>query len=336
MTYEEHLKAENEHLQEELRAALTSKHVAINKNEVLREDIHKLKRENQSLRGDCDILRRDRDAAEKAVRRLESDNAHWIEQRDVAEKEVQRLWNENDALRTLAAKCKQDRLLPENEALRRENERLKCADIPYLRDQGEVLYDNLAAMKSTSENLMRDLTEARAIIHRLTTKQPPPGGHGDVWADIIAKLPADHPMLAKCIARRELGLARYGQPLRYGTGRPEDCEEELLDAAGYAWRDGWPWALVLHLLDVAAGPDSVRKLVLDIPVLRTRVQDLEVGLDTLRGWLARDRDLLTSATWCLASLVTSGDSAPAKDLLAARELMDEIHRTLTRRAGGER
>ncbi len=276
--------------------------------------------ENQVLRKDCDTLRL----------RL-----------DVAKAEARRLWSENDALRkergehALAAKCEQDRLLLENEALRRENERLKCADIPYLRDQGEVLYDNLAAMKSTSENLMRDLTEARAIIHRLTTKQPPPGGHGDVWADIIAKLPADHPMLAKCIARRELGLARYGQPLRYGTGRPEDCEEELLDAAGYAWRDDWPWALVLHLLDVAAGASGATR-VGDHLALRTRVQDLEAGLDTQREWLARDRDLLAHATWCIASLVTNGDSAPAKDLLAARELMDEIRRTLTRRAGGDR
>lgn len=175
-------------------------------------DCDLLRREIESLRGDCDILRRDRDAAEAAVRRLESDNAHWVEQRNVAEAEVQRLWNENDALRkelgknTLAAK---DRLLLENTSLRRE--------------QVEVLYD-----------------------------------------------------------------------------------------------------------------DSVRKLALDSLALRTRVQDLEVGLDTLRGWLARDRDLLTSATFCLASLLASGDSAPAKDLLAARELVGEIHRTLTRRAGGER
>ena len=196
----------------------------------------------------------------------------------------------------------------------------------YLREQLE------------NDALRKELTEARAIIHRLTTKQPPPGGHGDVWADIIAKLPADHPMRAKCIARRELGLARYGQPLRYGTAyRPEDFEEELLDAAGYAWRDRWPWALVLHLLDVAREPVFVsEKWAQASAALRTRVQDLEAGLDTQRGWLARDRDLLTSATWCIASLLASGDSAPAKDLLAARELVDEIHRTLTRQAGGDR
>ena len=270
-------------------------------------DCDLLRREIELLRGDCDTLRRDRAAAEAAVRRLESDNAFGIEQRNVAEAEVRRLWNENDALRKMVVTSPR-------------------------------LHEDLDALKRANEQLGAELRDLRQKLptERVPTKQPPSGGHGDVWADIIAKLLAYHPMRAKCIARRELGLARYGQPLRYGTGRPEDCEEELLDAAGYAWRDGWPWALVLHLLDVAAGPDSVRKLVLDIPVLRTRVQDLEVGLDTLRGWLARDRDLLTSATWCLASLVTSGDSAPAKDLLAARELMDEIHRTLTRRAGGER
>ena len=272
MTYEEHLKAENEHLQEELRAALTSKHVAINKNEVLREDIHKLKRENQSLRGDCDILRRDRAAAEAAVRRLESDNAFGIEQRNVAEAEVRRLWNENDALRKMVVTSPR-------------------------------LHEDLDALKRANEQLGAELRDRRQKLptERLTTKQPPPGGHGDVWADIIAKLPAYHPMRAKCIARRELGLARYGQPLRYGTGRPEDLEEELLDAAGYAWRDRRPWALVLHLLAVAAEPGTV-KLALDSPTLRTRVRDLEVGLD---------------------------------DLLAARELMDVIHRTLTR-AGGDR
>lgn len=93
--------------------------------------------------------------------------------------------------------------------------------------------------------------------------QPAPsGGTGDVWAELIATLPADHPMRPACVARREEGIRRYGQPLRRGDGRDEmrDLLEELLDAAVYAWRLGpaplgqlSPQSTAHTLLQLAAG-----------------------------------------------------------------------------------
>lgn len=69
-------------------------------------------------------------------------------------------------------------------------------------------------------------------------QQPvPSGGEGDCWQELIDA--ADHPALrALYVERRDLGIARYGQPLRRGDGRDEvrDLREELLDAMVYAQR----------------------------------------------------------------------------------------------------
>ena len=79
--------------------------------------------------------------------------------------------------------------------------------------------------------------------------QPQPtGGTGDCWQELIDALPAWHPMRGACVARRILGIVRYGQVLRRGDGRDEvrDLEEELLDGAVHAQRLRWRW--LAHLL----------------------------------------------------------------------------------------
>ncbi len=69
----------------------------------------------------------------------------------------------------------------------------------------------------------------------------PSGGTGDCWRELIGYCGTAHPLRERMIARRQLGIERYGQPLRYGDGRDArlDYEEELLDAAVYAWRLGY-------------------------------------------------------------------------------------------------
>ena len=76
----------------------------------------------------------------------------------------------------------------------------------------------------------------------------PQGGTGDCWLELIARLPAWHPMREACVERRALGIDRYGQPLRRGDGRDEvrDLIEELLDGAVYAARLRMWW--IAHLL----------------------------------------------------------------------------------------
>lgn len=63
----------------------------------------------------------------------------------------------------------------------------------------------------------------------------PEDGHGDIWLEVIHSLP-DGWFKDLCVARRALGVARYGQPLRYDDGRDSmtDLLQELLDAIVYA------------------------------------------------------------------------------------------------------
>lgn len=63
----------------------------------------------------------------------------------------------------------------------------------------------------------------------------PEDGHGDVWLEIIHSIP-DGWFKDLCVARRAMGMARYGQPLRYDDGRDSltDLLQELLDAIVYA------------------------------------------------------------------------------------------------------
>lgn len=85
--------------------------------------------------------------------------------------------------------------------------------------------------------------------------QPQPaGGTGDCWQELIDALP-HHPLRAEMIARRDLGIARYGQPLRHGDGRDRarDLREELLDAAVYAF-DLHGLEVALALLELAHDP----------------------------------------------------------------------------------
>jgi len=57
----------------------------------------------------------------------------------------------------------------------------------------------------------------------------------DVWAEVLRDRPGD-PARAVYAARHELGLERYGTPLRRGDGRDHwrDLVEELADAVAYA------------------------------------------------------------------------------------------------------
>lgn len=105
-----------------------------------------------------------------------------------------------------------------------------------------------------------ELAESLGLHRRDPPPQPAPvGGRGDVWVDVIQHLdemdlPAS--LRAKCEARRELGLQRYGVLLGYDDGRDpvRDLEEELLDGAAYAWRLGLR-RLTRDLLRFAANPE---------------------------------------------------------------------------------
>ena len=70
----------------------------------------------------------------------------------------------------------------------------------------------------------------------LSPEPNPTAGHGDMWAQVIARLDAHDPLLPHCIERRQQGIDRYGVPLQTGNGRRSmrDLFQELLDAVVYA------------------------------------------------------------------------------------------------------
>lgn len=71
--------------------------------------------------------------------------------------------------------------------------------------------------------------------------QPDPTpGTGDVWLDVVDAVEMPDPLRFACLARRRLGVERYGTPLQYGNGRDPDADllDELLDGAVYAWQGG--------------------------------------------------------------------------------------------------
>ena len=84
-------------------------------------------------------------------------------------------------------------------------------------------------------------------------EQPAPsGGTGDCWAELIEIIETRETwvgfreLLPEMRARRELGIERYGQPVRRDDGRDakRDAEEEALDLAVYLVRldrlqDAW-------------------------------------------------------------------------------------------------
>ena len=67
--------------------------------------------------------------------------------------------------------------------------------------------------------------------------QPPPIPHtGDVWAEIIADTPETDPLRPLFVARREMGIAKYGTALGRGNGRDfrADAVQEAIDGICYA------------------------------------------------------------------------------------------------------
>jgi len=91
-----------------------------------------------------------------------------------------------------------------------------------------------------------------------TTPQPPPTpGNGDMWAEILAILPADDPLRPHAAARRQMGIDKYGVPLQANNGHNvvRDLFEEQLDSIVYAqqWSievmgiDSDALALALHM-----------------------------------------------------------------------------------------
>lgn len=70
----------------------------------------------------------------------------------------------------------------------------------------------------------------------LTPEPNPTAGQGDMWAQIIARLSPDDPLLPHCIERRQQGIDRYGVPLQTGNGRNSvrDLFQEQMDSIAYA------------------------------------------------------------------------------------------------------
>ncbi len=95
------------------------------------------------------------------------------------------------------------------------------------------------ALQGQIEDLEAKVAQLTAERDALRPTNPPPqGGHGDVWADMIAETPETDPLRTFMVRRRELGILRYGTPLRYLDGRNAalDLFEELLDAGAYAYK----------------------------------------------------------------------------------------------------
>lgn len=73
-------------------------------------------------------------------------------------------------------------------------------------------------------------------ISPLTPEPAPTVGTGDMWAQIIACLSPDDPLLPHCVERRQQGIDRYGVPLQTGNGRnvARDLFQEQMDSIAYA------------------------------------------------------------------------------------------------------
>lgn len=69
----------------------------------------------------------------------------------------------------------------------------------------------------------------------MSTQPNPTPSTGDVWQELIDAESAG-PLRDAMIARRELGIARYGTPLQRGNGRNMtlDASQEALDGMAYA------------------------------------------------------------------------------------------------------
>lgn len=162
------------------------------------------------------------------------------------------------------------------------------------------------------------------------TNPPPQPGTGDVWQEIIDSLSINHPMRAACVKRRELGLAIYEYPLQYGNGRKEDLEEELLDAAAYAWQRGLQ-GFAGYLIDAASDPATWRTLRAEHGAALNaktayNIAAMQVRLDDHRARAADLKLLLAEAHAVLVDLLTHGDDAPAASYQRAAKVADAIAR----------
>jgi len=103
--------------------------------------------------------------------------------------------------------------------------KLAASHMRSARAERDALQTQVAALNATVDGLL-----AR-------TRVKPPAEHhgtGDVWAAIIAELP-EGAARDLAVARRDLGIARYGVPLglRDLDTAQRDLREELLDAVAY-------------------------------------------------------------------------------------------------------
>jgi hypothetical protein len=118
----------------------------------------------------------------------------------------------------------------------------------------------LSASYDRADHLLAERDAARAL---LPTQPAPSGGTGDVWAEVLDRLPGwglAH-LRERCEARRALGIARYGHPVQRDRWPRErwasEGEDEALDLAVYrAAEDGAPGErtrAALALLEVDRG-----------------------------------------------------------------------------------
>lgn len=76
---------------------------------------------------------------------------------------------------------------------------------------------------------------------KATQPEPAPiPAEGDVWADILAELRPDDPLREAAVARRQMGIDKYGTPLQRANGRDHlaDALQEALDGWAYATAAG--------------------------------------------------------------------------------------------------
>lgn len=91
-------------------------------------------------------------------------------------------------------------------------------------------------------------------------KQPPPTpGDGDVWAELIERVPPGR-IRALCEERRAEGIRRYGCPLHRQDGRDHfvDAIQEMLDGAVYFEAAGMEKVADMCLVVIAVAMEGRR------------------------------------------------------------------------------
>jgi hypothetical protein len=94
-----------------------------------------------------------------------------------------------------------------------------------------------------------------------TPQSPPRPAAGDVWAEIIAGLPPDDPLRDAAIARRQMGIDKYGTPLQRANGRDHmaDALQEALDGWVYATAAAHPALAALFRAAALIAFDATRR-----------------------------------------------------------------------------